>query len=555
MGPPRLESTTGERIEISSKKAVALLALLGTADRLERSRVWLQQVLWGSRGQKQAQSSLRRELSTLRTLLTRHDLDILEVGQRTVSLKGDMVTIDFLENPTHHLQRQFCEGVDLAGEEGFEDWLRAMRSELEERSAVGPRDPERSAPPAFPAGSLKAQIAVMPTSMSRTSHEDLWIADRTYHSLVDLLTRVRWLPNVSAHDIPPDRDGNLSSETVSERLGVRYLARSEVHETDGGADINFALLEMPGRIIRWTETRRIDKADNASFSAELARAVNCLGATFDTCEQRHFRLDEPHETLDLAERNWRIRFHIDQFTRESFTLATSLIDTAMERYPENGELLMLRANLELWQHWIDRSNTSSSSRLAPLIRAAMRADPTDARGHLFHGILDTWHYRGDTAMQHLRRACELDPSLAQGFVHLGAAHYLAGDPEGAVAPLQHALFLAPLDAKRFFALGELATVYWMLKRYDEAIEIAQKIRTTHPGYVLAHVIETASHSCAGRLKEARRARSEMLEGNPARYKAMLDWIPFQDTSWVTKLRRAVDFDGGDRPLLYSVGKS
>ena len=158
-------------------------------------------------------------------------------------------------------------------------------------------------------------------------------------------------------------------------------------------------------------------------------------------------------------------------------------------------------------------------------------------------------------MQHLKRACELDPSLAQAFVHLGAAHYLAGDAEGAVAPLQHALFLAPLDAKRFFALGELATVYWMLERYDEAIDIAQTIKTTHPGYVLAHVIETASHSCAGRLKEARSARSEMLEGNPARYRAMLDWIPFQDTSWVRRLRRAVEFDDGDRPLLCSVGKS
>ncbi len=553
LGPPRLETATGTRLDVSSKKAMALLAVLATADRFERSRVWLQQVLWGSRAQKQAQSSLRRELSNLRSLLNRHGLDLLSTNQRTVVLAGDRMEIDFLEAAEHENQKQFCEGMDLANEDGFEDWLRDMRSRLEDRS----ESVAKSAAPLVHhqiARPLKAQLAVMPTAYGPHSPADQKLAQRVSNTLTNHLARLRWLPVVAADHIHPPSETGSASEAISEQLGVRYLARSEVLEAGDRTVINFALLEMPGRIIRWTETRTIEgDVGTKRFEAEIARVVNCLGATFDTCEQRHFRLNEEDQSHDLVTQNWRIRFHIDQFTRQSFARAGELIDMAMRRHPENSELLMLRANLALWQHWIKRSDASTSSHLAPLIRAAMRADPSDARGPLFHGILDTWHKRGGTALQHLRHACELDPSFGQAFVHLGAAHYLAGDPEGALEPLEHALFIGPLDAKRFFALGELATAYWMLERYDEALEIALRIQTTHPGYVLAHVLETASHSGAGRLDEARRARAKMLDEKPESYRSMLDWIPFQDPRWVDKLRRAVEFETHPEPRLYSVG--
>lgn len=65
IGPFGLFAPSGVRIEISSKKAIALIALLATAPSGERSRRWLQAMLWGTREHEQAQTSLRREVSTL----------------------------------------------------------------------------------------------------------------------------------------------------------------------------------------------------------------------------------------------------------------------------------------------------------------------------------------------------------------------------------------------------------------------------------------------------------------------------------------------------------
>ena len=66
LGSFRLVGPDGERIDIVSRKGMAMVAMLATADGGERTRGWLQEKLWGQRDRPQAQGSLRRELSHLR---------------------------------------------------------------------------------------------------------------------------------------------------------------------------------------------------------------------------------------------------------------------------------------------------------------------------------------------------------------------------------------------------------------------------------------------------------------------------------------------------------
>jgi DNA-binding SARP family transcriptional activator len=70
IGPFGLFSPGGSRIEISSQKAVALIAIVVVSSGGVRARRKLEAMLWGSRAPKQAQDSLRRELFNLRKVLT-----------------------------------------------------------------------------------------------------------------------------------------------------------------------------------------------------------------------------------------------------------------------------------------------------------------------------------------------------------------------------------------------------------------------------------------------------------------------------------------------------
>lgn len=543
-GHPRLELPNGEIVPIQSRKGIALLALLAMSDRGERSRVWLQQMLWGSRPQQQAQSSLRRELANLRKTLNDFGLEILVSEHRVLRLDvGSLwLDIDHLEDRQSD-HSDFLEGIDIAGEDDFEDWLRQVRSRTADMRDAGAAQAVSDA--RTPA--LESAIMTLAATDATGTAAGRLLAEQVTRDLFDLLPRLRWLPIIpagTAAQSPGDPHGNLK---LSERYGARYVLQTEIFDRVGEWGAQFTMVEMPGQIIRWSDRREFPAGggDAVALRKEVARAVNCVSETFDQSEQRH-AFDPDKADASLAPLVWKIRFHINQFTRPDFEEAGKLIDAALERHPAHGELLMLRANLAMWRSWIARADSVRSSQIEPLIRAAMRADPADARGPLYAGILDTWQRRGTKAEQSLIRACTLDPSSAQAFSHLGAAYYLGGNPLSALEPLEHALFLAPLDPKRFHTVGQLAVVLWMLGRYDEALVRVAEIQATHPGYVLAHIMEVACLTEMGRTEEADAARARIASAGLSKYEAVLDWMPFVDARWTDRLRSVLTSNFGSK---------
>lgn len=137
LGAFQLTAPNGQRIVITSKKAIALLALLASADSGERWRAWIQDKLWGSRELRQAQASLRRELHGLRKLTANTNFPLVETTSRAVRLNLQAVDVDIrnaeIISPT---SGEFLEGIDIAGEESFEEWLREMRSGFAEASGT-----------------------------------------------------------------------------------------------------------------------------------------------------------------------------------------------------------------------------------------------------------------------------------------------------------------------------------------------------------------------------------------------------------------------------------
>lgn len=151
MGSFRLLGPEGQRINIANRKAVAIVAMLAMAEGGERTRGWLQEKLWGRRDRTQAQGSLRRELTLLREHLNIADDPALICERQTVRLDLAQFDIDAAApRPAGTTAGEFLEGFDLAGEEGFEDWLREQRMVLAARPVTGPASlvspPARSMP-------------------------------------------------------------------------------------------------------------------------------------------------------------------------------------------------------------------------------------------------------------------------------------------------------------------------------------------------------------------------------------------------------------------------
>jgi DNA-binding transcriptional activator of the SARP family len=139
LGAFQLVAPNGQRLDVTSKKAIALLGLLASANSGERWRAWIQDKLWGSRELRQAQASLRRELHGLRKLTAGSPLPLVEATSRTVRLNLNVVDVDIRsEDALLRSSGEFLEGIDIAGEESFEEWLREMRNNLADLSGPMP---------------------------------------------------------------------------------------------------------------------------------------------------------------------------------------------------------------------------------------------------------------------------------------------------------------------------------------------------------------------------------------------------------------------------------
>lgn len=125
----RLVSPSGEELTPTQPRHRALLALIASSEDLRRSRRWIEDRLWSTRGQKQASGSFREALRVLRKDLKDH-ARILGANRSDVWLDPDEVQ-KHVSVSDSLVQREFLEGLDVPDPE-FEDWLRSMRAQFED---------------------------------------------------------------------------------------------------------------------------------------------------------------------------------------------------------------------------------------------------------------------------------------------------------------------------------------------------------------------------------------------------------------------------------------
>jgi len=92
---------------------------------------------------------------------------------------------------------------------------------------------------------------------------------------------------------------------------------------------------------------------------------------------------------------------------------------------------------------------------------AWQTGTSDVTQHMQAGIEARKQHKVDTEIAEFRKATELDPASADGFVNLGAAYMEKHDYGAAIAPLKHALQLSPdlAVAHQFLGYALLAQGY------------------------------------------------------------------------------------------------
>jgi TolB-like protein len=530
-GPFRLHAADGRRVDISSRKGQALIAMLATANGSERTRSWLQSQLWGSRGQDQAQSSLRSELSSLRGLLKHDGPPLLNADHARIWMDLSRIEVD-ARGPNVAGAGEFLEGLDIPGEDGFEDWLREQRARNEAEVQAEPvaQTVQPTAKPEIPKAfsALPALAVLLFENLTGDPDQD-FVAEGISEDLIDRLSRLRWLPIIARSSSFAVRE--TDPKIVGELLGARYLLEGRMRKQAGANMLSASLVDCETGSTLWSNKLALNAHGAPDAFGELLTGLTiALGAKIDQAEQSR-AWGKPQTDLNVRELIWRGRWHLNRFTAEDSEKAKAYIAEALQREPSSPEAIIQMAWANLWDLWAQRGSDDEIRAVRQMAQKAIIADYDDARGHMLAGIAEKWLRQPLRAEALLKRAIELNPSLAMAHAQLGGSQYLRDAPDEAIATLKNAIRLSPNDAELFYYRGELAVSYLMAGAFDDALEQADLSLTRRGAYWFSHVVKINALVRSGDLASAEAAVAELKASIPRFGLHYIDWVPFMDSHW------------------------
>lgn len=507
-------------VPVSSRKAQAMLAMLARTPGGARSRAWIMDRLWSRHGRDAAMNGLRRELSQLRTQLAAAGLDLLGADTSRI-----WIVLDQLEVLPPAGDCDLLEGIDIAGEEEFEDWLRTERAAPLPAAPAGPLP----LPPAF---ADRPALAVLPIEPMGDDPDVRWLAEGLFDDLAESIARLRWLPVMTARD-------SADPLSVARALGACYALSGRLVQQHGTYWFSCRLQDVASGRLLWSPRLALTAPHAAGALAPfLFELASIIDWRVDDAEQQRARA-VPDAALGLRELIWRGRWHQNRLTAADMDMAGQYFRAALDQAPDSALTLIEWAQHLGYRVWNSRADDTAIAQIRHHAQRAIIIDPHDPRGHMLAGMAETWLRRPEPAELMLRRALELNPSLPMTLDQLATLYNLTGRSAAAVEPLELSIRLSPSEFRLFYKHGELALAHLFCGHLDQAVTHARQSLSLRPSYWHARVIMIAALVEAGRMAEARSERERLREDRPNFRTDYIDWVPFVDPRHNAFLKTAV----------------
>lgn len=474
-----------------------MLAFLAGQPDMRAERTRLADLLWSDRSDDQARASLRQELSVMRRDLP----GVLMADRQYVWLQGSEFTVD------DDGDGLFLDGFDLASE-GFEDWLRMMRTAAGATSETSSQQPQ--------AQRTRPRLAVLAFDELGVADADMF-ADGVVSEITSALSRVHDFHVIARQSAFALRGQPLDIRTIGDRLGADYLVEGSVRRSGERIRISVELVSARDGRTLWAE--RFDDRIDDLFDLQDRIATQVAGQIAPNLRAAEIALARQRPTADRTAYELVLTAlpHFWAHRREENLKAIALLDTALDHAPDYAPALAYKA----WCHghqccylWGKDAVTDRLAAVDLVARAAPLAGDDPAALVALSAASALAGDDFDQAEQFADMALRLDPNNAWGWLRKGWNSNYRGYPEQSLICFDRAETLSPLDPFHFNVLFGRAASLRVLKRYDEAIELIQRGMRAGPGVVWAYRMLFSAFWMAGRKQEALEAGRKWRESNP-----------------------------------------
>jgi class 3 adenylate cyclase/TolB-like protein len=389
---------------------------------------------------------------------------------------------------------------------------------------------------------LKPALAVLPfevegyVAAGETSSEAL--AD----SLVNGLSRLRWLPILSQWSSLRFHNAKRSPCEIGQALGSRYLVAGRLKHCGTELRVTVNLIDASNCHNLWGRTFSFDATSLAAAQDDFTTAaVSALEVELERAEFARLSVKKK-EQLDAWELVRRGTWHLKKLNKSHLDIAAEYFKAALDRDPGSSEALIQLATCHFAQIWMDRREPGLLRETEDLARKACLIDPQDARVYFVIALVKLATDAPQHARIYFQRAIELNPSFAAAHCGLGSCCTMAGAPAMAIAHLQRAMRLSPCDPLTFHFLGETALAYHLIGEWAAAADHAERALHLRKRYRLARIVQIATLARSG---DTAKAGAEMEKWPPAFFQREVERLPFKDRSWNAFLIEGLRLAGCD----------
>jgi TolB-like protein/class 3 adenylate cyclase len=403
--------------------------------------------------------------------------------------------------------------------------VRAHRIRIDATAAMLSAAPPETAPPALPD---KPSLAVLPFQNMSGDPEQEYFADGIVEEITTAIARLPWLFVIARNSSFTYKGKAIDVKQVAQELGVRYVLEGSVRKAGNRVRITGQLIDTTTGAHIWAE--RFDGALDDIFELQDQVASSVAGAMEPKLRQSEIERASRKPTANLTAYDLYLRALAQSYrlTEDGVAEAVVLARQALVIDPSYAPAAALVGWCRVLQRvrgWGALSDEDIAEACL-LARQALEAERDDAET-IRQAAFTLFCLAGEAAMAAaaLDRALARNPNAAQAWSARGIMHAVRNEPEAAIEAIERARRLSPLNRHAFGYAANIAVAHLVARRFEQAIEWADRALHDQPRLVTAIRIKLVAKARLGRLDEARADLGRALVLDPgltiAKYRALL----------------------------------
>lgn len=361
-------------------------------------------------------------------------------------------------------------------------------------------------------------IAVLPFANLSDDREQEYFADGIVDEVITALSRFRSFLVIARSSSFTYKGRSIDVKQVGRELGVRYVVEGSVRKAFNRVRITGQLVDAKTGAQLWAD--RFDGAledifdlqDRVTLSVVSAVAPMLVEAEIERAKQK------PTESLDAYDHYLRGLEKAGGTSQANNEAALRLFYRAIELDPEFAAAY----GMATWCYVFSHVNgwTGDYVREIPeierLARTAAHVGRNDATALAYAGIAlarIVGDLNGGIAL--IDRALSLNSNLAAAWTFSGWARAFAGDTDTAIAHLEWAMKLSPLDPLVFLTQMCMSLALFVAQRYEEGASWAVRALQVKPNFQPIMRLLITNNALSGQVETARTSMKVALGLDPA----------------------------------------